>query len=370
MISPRKQTRTVEAVDELNVRVQRFGVVLEPDGDPTEAGGILNPGATRAPGGELLLYPRCVADGNISRIGIVRTRHADRKFEVERLAFALQPEAAYELRPRPGYGCEDPRVTYVPVLESYVMTYTAVGPDGPRVALALSKDAFHWERLGVVRFAGTANVVGDDKDAAFFPEPVLSPEGRRCLAFYHRPMLHLSSVDGRAAVPMIERMPFEDRESVRIAYVPLGPALKDRGKLCQVTESVQVLCPNAHWGSIKIGAGTPPVRVTLNEGAAWMSVFHGVDVISDTPHKPYLRYSAGIVMHDLERPDRILYRSPEPVMKPESRRERRGVVDNVVFPTGIDPRPDLGERVYDIYYGMGDYSVGAARLAIELPSSS
>jgi predicted GH43/DUF377 family glycosyl hydrolase len=46
------------------------------------------------------------------------------------------------------------------------------------------------------------------------------------------------------------------------------------------------------------------------------------------------------------------------------------VVDNVVFPTGIDPRPDLGERVYDIYYGMGDYSVGAARLSIELPSSS
>ena len=51
-------------------------------------------------------------------------------------------------------------------------------------------------------------------------------------------------------------------------------------------------------------------------------------------------------------------------MTPESRRERRGVVDNVVFPTGIDPRPDLGERTYDIYYGMGDYSIGAARMQI------
>jgi hypothetical protein len=33
-----------------------------------------------------------------------------------------------------------------------------------------------------------------------------------------------------------------------------------------------------------------------------------------------------------------------------------------VFPSGIDPRPDLGERVYDVYYGMSDYSIGAARI--------
>jgi predicted GH43/DUF377 family glycosyl hydrolase len=77
-----------------------------------------------------------------------------------------------------------------------------------------------------------------------------------------------------------------------------------------------------------------------------------------------LRYSAGIVIHDLERPDLILYRSPQPVMTPQSRRERHGIVDNVVFPTGLDPRPDLGDLTYDVYYGMGDYSIGGARLVI------
>jgi predicted GH43/DUF377 family glycosyl hydrolase len=228
----------------------------------------------------------------------------------------------------------------------------------------LSSDAYHWERLGLVHFAGTANVVGDDKDAAFFPEPVLSPKGRRCLAFYHRPMLHLSSVDGRASIPMIERMPFEDRESIRLAYVPLGPALKDRNNLLNVSESIQVLSPNAQWGSIKIGAGTPPVRIALNGIEGWMSLYHGVDVTSDRARKPSLRYSVGVVIHDLERPDCILYRSPHPIMTPESARERKGVVGNVVFPTGLDPRPDLGERTYDVYYGMGDYSIGAARLWI------
>jgi beta-1,2-mannobiose phosphorylase / 1,2-beta-oligomannan phosphorylase len=365
MLSPRDQSEKLERLDELDVSVDRLGLVLEPDSEPTESGGIINPAATRAPDGELMLYPRCVAEGNISRIGTVRVRaKPENGFDVQRLNFALEPAAPYELRPHPGYGCEDPRVTYLPVLESYIMAYTAFGPDGPRIALAVSKDARHWERLGLVHFAGTANVLGDDKDAAFFPEPVLSPKGRRSLAFYHRPMLHLSLVDGRASIPMIERMPFEDRESIRIGYVPLDSVLKDRANLCDVAESVQAVSPNARWGSIKIGAGTPPVRISLAGIDAWLSIFHGVDVVNARNRRPSLRYSAGILIQDLERPDTLLYRSPNPIMTPETKRERRGVVDNVVFPTGIDPRPDLGELTYDIYYGMGDYSTGAARLKI------
>ena len=369
MLSP-KQPKTLEGLEGLQVRAERLGLVLAPDGGLTEAGGVLNPAATRAPGGELLIYPRCVAEGNISRVGTVRVAHDRDKYDCERLGFALEPQAPYELRAHPGFGCEDPRVTYIPALQAYLMAYTAFGPDGPRIAIAISEDAYRWDRLGLVRFAGSANVVGDDKDAAFFPEPVLSPKGRRCLAFYHRPMLHLSSVDGRAAIPMIERMPFEDRESIRIAYVPLAPVLKNRSNLCNVSESRQVLCPNEKWGSIKIGAGTPPVRITLGETTGWLALFHGVDAIAgDSGHGPSLQYSAGIVIHDLERPDHILYRSPKPVLTPESKEERRGVVDNVVFPTGLDPRPDLGDRVYDVYYGMGDYSVGAARLFVGDPST-
>jgi predicted GH43/DUF377 family glycosyl hydrolase len=159
---------------------------------------------------------------------------------------------------------------------------------------------------------------------------------------------------------MIERMPFEDRESIRIAYVPLRAVLKDRSKLLEVKESVEVLSPDANWGSIKIGAGTPPVRIA--EG--WMSLFHGVDLLDDRDGKPSLSYSSGLVIHDLERPDRILYRSPAAIFSPTTERERVGVVDNVVFPTGLDPRPDLGERVFDVYYGMGDHSVGAARMRL------
>lgn len=362
MVTSKQQPQT--SALEVSVDVQRLGAVLQPNGSATEAGGILNPACARLDGGELILYPRCVEEGNISRIGTVRVTQKDDRFDCERLDFALQPEAPYELRPHPGYGCEDARVTYVGALKCYVMAYTAFGPDGPRIALAVSDDGRSWERLGVVSFAGSANVIGDDKDAAFFPEPVLSPSGRRCLAFYHRPMLHLSSIDGKAALPMIERMPLEDRESIRIAYVPLAPALQDRRNLCNVAESCQVLSPIEAWGSIKIGAGTPPVRISIDGTDGWLSFFHGVDKTGSSIRKPKLRYSAGIVIHDLERPERILYRSPNPVIVPEAKEERRGIVNDVVFPSGIDCREDLGERVYDVYYGMADYAVGAARVTI------
>ena len=321
---------------------------------------MLNPASARTREGTLLLYPRAVAKGNISRVSRVRVTQSESTFMTDREGFALEPQAEYERRPSPGYGCEDPRVTFVPLLDRYVMAYTAFGPKGPRIAIALSRDGYAWERLGLMRFEQPGMIDGDDKDAAFFPEPVISPRGVRALALYHRPMLHLSAVDGRAAIPLIERLPYEDRESIRIGYVPLEPALRDPQALLDVAESVIVLSPDAQWGPIKVGAGTPPVRI--EEG--WFSLFHAVDLIDNSGAKPKFRYSAGIVIHDYERPDRILYRSPAPVLTPETQYERKGVVDNVVFPTAIDDRADLGARTFDVYYGMADYAIGAARLTL------
>lgn len=348
-----------EAFD-LDVRVERLGLVLEPSGDSSEAEGTLNPASARTRSGELLLYPRDVARGNISRVGLVKARANGDSFAFDRDGFVLEPDAAYELRPHPGYGCEDPRVTFIPVLDQYVMAYTAFGPQGPRIAVAVSADGYAWKRIGLLHFDKPGMHIGDDKDAAFFPEPVISPSGVKSLALYHRPMLHLSAVDGRAAIPMIERMPFADRESIRLAYIPLEPVLEDLEKILDVCESVLVMSPDAQWGSLKIGAGTPPVRIA--EG--WMSLYHAVDVIDHRTKKPKLKYSAGIMIHDLEQPHKILYRSPKPVLSPQAGAELKGIVDNVVFPTAIDPRPDLGERVFDFYYGMADWSIGAARMTI------
>jgi beta-1,2-mannobiose phosphorylase / 1,2-beta-oligomannan phosphorylase len=356
------RTRRLAIADsvQLDVAVERLGTVFSPDGSLAEAEGVLNPAFTRARDGGALLYPRAVQHGNVSRIERVTLRERDGTYDAKRLGFALEPEAPYELRPQPGYGCEDPRVTFVPALDEYLMAYTAFGPEGPRIAIARSKDGYDWERLGLVHFEHPGATVGDDKDAAFFPEPVISPEGVPSIAFYHRPMLHISTVNGAAAIPLIARMPYADRESIRIAYVPLDAVMRDRRALLRVGESVLVLSPEKRWGSIRIGAGTPPVRIA--EG--WMSLYHAVDLVVDDTRRPRFRYCAGIVVHDAEQPHRVLYRSPEPVLVPEEQSERHGIVDNVVFPTGIDARADLGARTFDVFYGMADYSCGAVRITL------
>jgi predicted GH43/DUF377 family glycosyl hydrolase len=83
-----------------------------------------------------------------------------------------------------------------------------------------------------------------------------------------------------------------------------------------------------------------------------------------------LRYSAGVMIFSKEHPLVISYRSPEPVLTPTLPQERDGTVDNVVFPTGIDRRDDLGtpDR-FDVYYGMADNRIGVARLDLpeEIP---
>jgi predicted GH43/DUF377 family glycosyl hydrolase len=50
-------------------------------------------------------------------------------------------------------------------------------------------------------------------------------------------------------------------------------------------------------------------------------------------------------------------------LTPSLSQERHGTVANVVFPTGIDRREDLGlpDR-FDVYYGMADCRIGVAWL--------
>lgn len=336
----------------------RHGTVLRPNASAYEQLGILNPACARLRDGTLQVYPRMVAPGNVSRIGSFRAHERpDGTVVLDQVGFALEPEAPYERRDGPGgYGCEDPRVTFIAALDAYVMAYVALGPRGPEVALAISRDGLAWNRIGLLCLRGQDEPFAD-KDAAFFPEPVRSPAGTLSLALYHRPTLQLSVRDPRRAVDILKSLPAEDRESIAIGYVPLDAVLADVKNLCTVTETHRLTLPPADWGRIKVGAGTPPVRVA--EG--WLAVMHGVDELEHPSGAALLRYSAGIIVHDAERLDRLVYRSQHPLFVPETPSELSGTNGHVVFPTGLDPR---GERAFDVYYGMADYEIGCGRLTL------
>ncbi len=348
-------------------RLQRLGMIMEPEpGNSLEAEGVLNPAAIRGHDGELYLFPRLVARGNHSRIGIARVRFNDRgdPCGVERLGLALEPETDYELRSDGSGGCEDPRITFVEPFQRYVMTYTAHSPGGPRIAFAISKDLFYWKRLGLASFAsyeGIDFVSVDDKDASLFPVAIPNHAGKRQLAMLHRPLFpgtRPEETAARASSRPVDR----DRESIWISYCPIAMDGLEPTHLGLFNSHHRLASPVAPWERLKIGGGTPPVMTRHG----WLIVYHGVsDLAASTDGALRLCYSAGLMVLSKEHPRKILFRSAEPILMPELPTERRGMVHDVVFPTGIDQRSDLGlPSRFDIYYGMADSRIGVARLDV------
>ena len=347
--------------------MRRLGLLMEPEpGNALEVEGVLNPAGVRGPDGHYYLFPRLVAKGNYSRIGIARVTfdEAGDPVGVERLGIALEPEADYERRPDGSGGCEDPRITYGEDLKRYVMTYTALSPQGPRIALAISEDLFHWQRLGLATFrphAGIAFEGVDDKDASIFPVAIPDPEGKPAMALLHRPLFPGTRPEDTVTQPASREVDLH-RESIWISYCPLGEAGDDPNYLSHFALHSRLASPVAPWEQLKIGGGTPPVMTRHG----WMIVYHGVhelDEPSAAAHK--FCYSAGVMILPRKHPRHLRYRSSEPVLAPDLPGERIGTVANVVFPTAIDRRDDLGlpDR-FDVYYGMADDRIGVARLDV------
>jgi predicted GH43/DUF377 family glycosyl hydrolase len=344
--------------------LQRLGVVMEPEPDvAAEAWGVLNPAAARGPDGDLYLFPRLVAEGNYSRIGRARVCFdaAGRPIGVERLGLALEPQEPYERNALTGGGVEDPRITFLQPLRRYVMTYTAFGPQGPRIALATSPDLRRWERLGLLRFAPTAEIDLNgcpNKDSSFFPQSVRDPQGQPALALLHRPTLPTLPAAG-ATGPTERPATPERRESIWISYVPLERAQAAPAGLLEARDHAVLATPQQPWEALKIGGGPPPLRTPLG----WLVLYHGVSgrIMRGLLLQPRVRYSAGVLVLDAAEVRTLRYRSPRPILAPEQPEERVGMVPNVVFPTGADT-PHAG--TVDVYYGMADARIGAARLTL------
>ncbi len=141
-------------------------------------------------------------------------------------------------------------------------------------------------------------------------------------------------------------------EGLWISYVPVDAVLADLGALTEVGHHEHVMSASSPWEAVKIGAGAPPVR--LHRG--WLLPYHGV-----SGENEQRRYSMGVAVLDLERPSRVLYRSPEPILEPETDYERAGLVSNVIFPSASDLRAD---HSVDVYYGAADRVVAAARIGL------
>jgi len=114
------------------------------------------------------------------------------------------------------------------------------------------------------------------------------------------------------------------------------------------------------WDALKIGAGAQPLKTKYG----WLLIYHGVDYS--------LCYRLGVFLTALDDPTEVLYRSPNPVLEPETSYEvgvfGQSWVPNVVFTCGAVPAEDKeilsAEDEILVYYGGADTVIGVASATV------
>jgi beta-1,4-mannooligosaccharide/beta-1,4-mannosyl-N-acetylglucosamine phosphorylase len=275
---------------------------------PYSANSVFNPGAARMDG-ETILLVRVEDLRGISQLHVARSADgiSGWRFDPEVLL-----RSDVERYPQEIWGCEDPRITWLPERDEWAVAYTAYSRRGPLVSLAMTRDFRTVDRLGAV-------MPPEDKDAAMFPRRI----GGRW-AMIHRPS------------------PLRGGAHMWISYSPDLRHWGDHSLLLEAREG-------AWWDAGKIGLGPPP----LETPDGWLLMYHGVRVTSDGPI-----YRVGLALLDLVNPQIVLHRTDEWVFGPAEPYETQGDVGRVVFPCGwtVDEARDR----LTLYYGGADTVIGAA----------
>lgn len=101
--------------------------------------------------------------------------------------------------------------------------------------------------------------------------------------------------------------------------------------------------PESWWQSTKVGAG--PVPIETSKG--WLLFYHGVT----TTCTGYV-YSMGAALLDLDDPSKVLLRTRDYILTPETTYETVGFVPSVAFPCAAIADAPSGRIA--IYYGAAD----------------
>lgn len=272
---------------------------------------VFNPGATRLRDGTTLLLCRVEDFRGHSHLSAARSVNGVDNWKIDPEP-TLIPDAT---RSEDVWGIEDPRVTFVPELDKFVVVYTSYTRGGPGVSIALTEDFHDFERLGLI-------MAPENKDAALFPHRIGGN-----WALIHRP------VSGAAAH----------------MWISFSPDLRHWGSHELILDARH----GAWWDANKIGLSPPPIET--KEG--WLVIYHGV---RNTPSG--CLYRLGLALFDFKSPAHCIRRGNSWIFAPEAAYERAGDVANVVFPCGYTIAPD-GDTI-NLYYGAADSSIGLAQGSI------
>ena len=275
---------------------------------PYPINSVFNAGAVRLPDGDTLLLCRVEERSGLSHLCAARSENGIDGWRVDAKPTLMASPRDY---PEEIWGIEDPRITYVPDLDQYAVTYTSFARGGPGVSLALTKDFKSFERYGVI-------MPPEDKDAALLPRRI---NGR--WALIHRPVTTLGAH----------------------MWISYSPDLRHWGSHKIILEARR----GGWWDANKIGLCSPPIETPKG----WLMIYHGVRQTASGSI-----YRLGLALFDLERPEVCLQRGDSWMFGPETPYERSGDVSDVVFPCGQTIGAD-GDTIH-LYYGAADSCVALA----------
>ena len=160
------------------------------------------------------------------------------------------------------------------------------------------------------------------------------------LPFNRNGVLFPEKIDGKYA--MLSRPSDNGHTPFGDIFISYSPDMKFWGE----HRCVMKVTPfeESAWQCLKIGAGSVPLKT--KDG--WLMFYHGVMRTCNG-----YRYSMGAVLLDLNKPDKVLYRTRDYLLAPAAPYELTGDVPNVVFPCAALCD---GKRIA-VYYGAADTTV-------------
>jgi predicted GH43/DUF377 family glycosyl hydrolase len=328
------------------IEIKKEGIILEKTELGFENDGVFNPATIKVDNTVHMFY-RAVRKGNYSTIGYCKL---DGPFKVvERYNKpVLFPQFDYEIQ-----GVEDPRI--VKIEDTYFMSYCTHDDLNALGALATSRDLKEWTKHGII----TPMLTYDEFKSLTEANSHLSEKYLRYYAEYK-----LRGLLDKKLYLWDKNIVFFPRkingQLVYLHRIRPGIQIVKINSLAELTKAFWekymldfknkiVLDPKYQHEASYLGGGAPPIET--KEG--WVMIYHGVE---DTP-KGYV-YSACAALLDLENPQKEISRLKIPLFSPDNIWEQEGVVNNVVFPTGI---AQFSERLY-IYYGAADAKIAVASL--------
>ncbi len=326
----------------------KFNPILRPNPDVEwENFKVYNPGAIYESGKYHIFY-RAVGKGDDWHSSIGQAVSGDGENFVRMPEPALVRENAAEKR-----GLEDPRVTKID--DTFYMAYAAFDGVSPRLSIATSKDLKTWKKQGAAlkdfKFENNGGVFLKWQDGKFIKKTKVGEWSKSGGIFPKK-------INGKYWMMFGEYTIWLAASDDLIVWnVISAPMVESRSE--------------KYFDSAFVEMGPPPIETEKG----WLVLYHGIDSNAV--------YRIGFLLLDFENPQKILFRSTEPIFEAEEPYEFSGLID--ILPGGIGglqqiqklkdehkpptvvfcPGAVLKDGILRIFYGAGDDVICTATARIE-----